>query len=68
MPERCKNTKTLLWIELGHNLQKFRLVGSKYGLLGLLKRLFIGYFQPPNRLPTAVFTPNNHIRRTDTLR
>ncbi len=33
--ERCKIAKILLWTELGHNLQKFRLVGSNFGLLGL---------------------------------
>ena len=27
--------KTLLGTELGHNLQKFRPIGSKFGLIGL---------------------------------
>ena len=68
MPERCKIAKTLLWTEIGYKQEQFRLIGSKNGLSGQLKRFFIGYFQPPNRLPTAVYTENNHIRRTDTLR
>ena len=67
MPERCRTAKTLLWTELGHTLQKFRLVGSKFGLSGLVKRLFVGYFLPPNPLQTADLCQNSTINRTDTL-
>ena len=35
VPEARNMTKTLLWTELGHNLQKFGLVGLKFGLSGL---------------------------------
>ena len=35
MPEECNMTKTLVWTELGQNLQKVRLIGSKNGLSGL---------------------------------
>ena len=37
MPEVRNMAKILLWTGLGHNLQKFRLVGSKFGLSGLVK-------------------------------
>lgn len=35
--ERYKIAKTLMWTELGHIKEYFRLVGSKFGLSGLVK-------------------------------
>ena len=35
VPEAHNMAKTLLGTELGHNLQKFRLAGSNFGLSGL---------------------------------
>jgi len=63
IPEWCKNAKTLLWTELGHNLQKLRLVGSKYGHSGLVKWLFVGNFLPPKPLHAADWGENNHFNR-----
>ena len=68
IPERCKIAKTLLWTELGHKWEQFRLIGSKKGLSGQLKRFFIGYFQSQKPLHTGDLTKKNQIRRTDTLR
>ena len=59
--------KTLSGTELGHKRELFRLIQSKNGLLGLLKRLFVGYFRPPNPLRTADLGENNRFNRTDTL-
>jgi len=50
MPEVRNMAKILLWTELGHNLQKFRLVGSKFGLSGLqdmIIRMVCSYAEPP---------------------
>jgi len=57
MPEARNMAKTLLWTELGHILQKFRLLGSNFGLSGQLKRFFIGYFQSQKPLHTGDLTP-----------
>ena len=51
MPEARNIAKTLLWTELGHNLQKFRLVGSKFGLSGL-QDMIICRKVPTQKTPT----------------
>ena len=63
MPERCKIAKTLLGTELGHIKEYYGLVGSKFGLSGLFKWLFVGNFLPPNPLHTADWGKNNHFNR-----
>ena len=50
MPAGCNKTKTLVWTKLGQKISNFGLIGSKNGLSGLLKRLFVGYFLPLNPL------------------
>ena len=51
MPEARNMAKILLWTELGHNLQKFRLVGSKFGLSGL-QDMIIRRKVPTQKPPT----------------